>query len=44
MGRCLCEMMIEFEVKTGQTCEPIENTRREGGQSVVVEPMKEVRV
>ena len=34
MGRCGCEMMIECEVKTGQTVEPIENTRREGCEAV----------
>ena len=36
MGRCGCEMMIECEVKTGQTVESIENTRREEGDRVVV--------
>ncbi len=30
-------MMIECEVKTGQTVESIENTRREGGDGVVVQ-------
>ncbi len=37
MGRCGCEMMIECEFKTGQTVESIENTRREGGDGVVLE-------
>ena len=36
MGRCGCEMMIECEVKSGQTVESIENTRREGGDGVGV--------
>ena len=36
MGRCGCEMMIECEVKTGQTVESIENTRREEGDGVGV--------
>ena len=36
MRRCGCEMMIECEVKTGQTVESIENTRREGGDGVGV--------
>ena len=36
MGRCGCEMMIECEVKTCQTAESIENTRREGGDGVEV--------
>ena len=36
MGRCECEMMIECEVKTGQTVESIENIRRERGDGVVV--------
>ena len=36
MGRCGCEMMIECEVKSGQTGESIENTRREEGERVVV--------
>ena len=44
MGRCGCEMMIECEVKTGQTVESIENTIWEGGESVVVEEMKGMRV
>ena len=34
MLRCGCGMMIECEVKTGQTVESIEHTRREGGQLV----------
>ena len=33
-------MLIECEIKTCQTVESIENTRREGGQSVVAERMK----
>ena len=41
MGRCGCEMMIECEVKTGQTVESIENTRREGGDGVVVKQKRE---
>ena len=41
MGRCGCEMMIECEVKTGQTVESIENTRREGGDGVGGKRMKE---
>lgn len=36
MRRCVCEVMIECEVKTGQTVESIENTRREGCDGVVV--------
>ena len=36
MGRCGCEMMIESEVKSGQTVMTIENTRREGGDGVGV--------
>ena len=36
MLRCECGMMIECEVKTGQTVESIEHTRREGGDGVVV--------
>ena len=36
MGRCGCEMMIGCEVKSGQTGESIENTRREGGDGVGV--------
>ena len=34
MLRCGCGMMIECEVKTGQTVESIEHTRREGGDGV----------
>ena len=34
MLRCGCGMMIECEVKTGQTVESIESTRRKGGQFV----------
>ena len=34
MLRCGCGMMIGCEVKTGQTVESIEHTRREGGQVV----------
>ncbi len=34
MFKCGCGMMIECEVKTGQTVESIEHTRREGGQTV----------
>ena len=34
-------MMIECEVKTGQTVEFIEKTRRKGGDGVVVKRMKE---
>ena len=41
MGRCGCEMMIECEVKTGQTVESIENTRREGGDGVGIKPQKQ---
>ena len=37
MRRCGCEMMIECEVKSGQTIESIENTRREGGESVRIQ-------
>ena len=29
-----CEMIVECEVKTGQTVESIENTRREEGNGV----------
>ena len=36
MGRCGYEMMIECEVKNGQTVESIENTRRERGDGIVV--------
>ena len=41
MGMCGCEMMIECEVKTGQTSESIENTRRERGDGVGIKSMKE---
>ena len=37
MLRCGCGMMIECEVKTGQTVESIEHTRRKGGQFVVIQ-------
>ena len=37
MGRCGCEMMIVCVVKTGQTAESIEHTRREGGQFVGIQ-------
>ena len=37
MMRCGCGMMIECEVKTGQTVESIEHTRREEGQLVVIQ-------
>ena len=36
MLRYGCGLMIEGEVKTGQTVESIENTRREGGDGVGV--------
>ena len=36
MLNCGCGMMTECEVKTGQTVESIENTRREGGDEVGV--------
>ena len=36
MLRCGCGMMIECEVKTGQTVESIENIRREGSDGVGV--------
>ena len=36
MMRCGCGMMIECEVKTGQTVESIEHTRREGCEGVGV--------
>ena len=36
MLRCGCGMMIECEVKPGQTVESIENTRRERGDGVGV--------
>ena len=41
MGRCGCEMMIECEVKIGQTVESIESTRWEGDDGVGVKPMRE---
>ena len=41
MWRCGCEMMIKCEVKTGQTVESIENTRREEGNGVGEEWMRE---
>ena len=34
MGKCGCEMMIECEVKSGQTVESIESPRREGVDGV----------
>ena len=37
MLRCGCGMMIECEVKTGQTVESIEHTRREGSQFVGIQ-------
>ena len=37
MLRCGCGMMIECEVKTGQTVESIEHIRREGGQFVGIQ-------
>jgi len=37
MLKCGCGMMIECEVKTGQTVESIEHTRREGGQFVGIQ-------
>ena len=39
MLRCGCGMMIECEVKTGQTVESIESIRREGGQFVVMQKL-----
>ena len=36
MLMCECGMMIECEVKTGQTAESIEHTRREGSDGVGV--------
>ena len=36
MFRCECGMMIECEVKTGQTAESIEHIRWEGGEGVGV--------
>ena len=40
MLRCGCGMMIECEVKTGQTVESIENIRRKGGQLVGMQASK----
>ena len=37
MFRCGCGMMIECEVKSGQTVESIEHTRREEGQFVGIQ-------
>ena len=37
MLRCGCGMMIECEVKTGQTVESIEHIRRERGQVVGIQ-------
>ena len=37
MVRCGCGMTIKCEVKTGQTVESIENTRREGCQIVGIQ-------
>ena len=36
MRRCGCGMMIECDVKTGQTVESIEHIRRERGNGVGV--------
>ena len=36
MFRCGCGMMIECEVKTGQTVESIEYTRREGCDGIEI--------
>ena len=36
MLRCGCGMIIECEVKTGQTVESVEHTRIEGGDGVGV--------
>ena len=33
---CGCGMMIECEVKAGQTVESIKNTRRKGGDRIVM--------
>ena len=38
MEMCGCEMMIECEVKTGQTVESIESTRREGVDGIGIHP------
>ena len=37
MLRCGCGMMIECEVKSGQTVESIEHIRRKGGQFVGIQ-------
>ena len=37
MGWCGCGMMIECEMKTGQTVESIESIRSEGGEFVVMQ-------
>ena len=37
MLRCGCGMMIECEVKSDQTVESIEHTRREGGDGVGIQ-------
>ena len=37
MGGYECEVMIECEIKTGQTGESIENTRREGSNEVIIQ-------
>ena len=37
MLRCGCGMMIECEVKTGQTVKFIEHIRRDGCQLIVIE-------
>ena len=39
MLKCGCGIMIECEVKIGQTIESIEKTRREGDKTVVTERM-----
>ena len=44
MRRCGCEMMIEWEVKTGQTAESIENTRRDRGQLVRIQKHERLNV
>ena len=41
MLRCGCGMMIECEVKTGQTVESIEHTKREEGQFVGIQVQME---
>ena len=40
MLRCGCGLMIECEVKTCQTVESIEHTRREGGQFIITQASK----